>query len=55
MNTLQLTDDELRLVRSALEAYLEEFGHDEGDVVQAIKLVMAKIPPVPGRARHRYR
>lgn len=44
MNTLELSDDELRLVRSALEAYLEEFGHDEADIVKAIKGVMAKIP-----------
>ena len=44
MPTLQLTDEELRLVRSALTAYLEDFGHDEADVLRAVKAVIAKLP-----------
>lgn len=47
MNTIQLTDEELSLVRSALEAYLGEFGHEEGDVVEALKRVIAKVPGPP--------
>jgi hypothetical protein len=45
MQTIELTDDELRLVRSALHSYLEDFGHDEADVLRAIKQVLAKLPP----------
>jgi hypothetical protein len=44
MPTLELTDEELRLVRSALTAYLEDFGHDEADVLRAVKAVIAKLP-----------
>jgi len=42
MNTIQLTDAELRMARHALQAYLQAFGHDEADVVREIKGVIAK-------------
>ena len=45
MHTIELTEDELQLVRSALHSYLEDFGHDEADVLRAIKHVLAKLPP----------
>lgn len=45
MHTIELTDEELRLVRSALHAYLEDFGHEEADVLRAVKRVLAKLPP----------
>ena len=44
MHTIELTDDELRLVRAALRSYLEDFGHDEADLLRAIKRVLAKLP-----------
>ena len=44
MHTIELADDELRLVHSALHAYLDDFGHDEADVLRAIKAVLAKLP-----------
>ena len=44
MYTLELTDDELRLLRSALQSYLEDFGHDEADVLRAVKALIAKLP-----------
>jgi hypothetical protein len=44
VHTIELTDEELRLVRSALHAYLEDFGHEEADVLRAIKAVLAKLP-----------
>jgi hypothetical protein len=44
MHTIELTDDELRLVRAALNAYLEDFGHEEADVLRAVKAVIAKLP-----------
>jgi hypothetical protein len=47
MHTIQLTDDELRLVRNALRAYLDDFGHEEADVLRAVKAVIAKLPPQP--------
>ena len=48
MHTIELTDDELRLVHSALHAYLDDFGHDEADVLRAIKAVLAKLPDQGG-------
>lgn len=44
VHTIELTEEELRLVRSALHAYLEDFGHEEADVLRAIKAVLAKLP-----------
>jgi hypothetical protein len=44
VHTIELTEEELRLVRSALHSYLEDFGHDEADVLRAIKQVLAKLP-----------
>jgi hypothetical protein len=44
MTTIELTDDELELVRTALHAFLDDFGHDEIDVVRRVKDVLAKLP-----------
>ena len=44
MHTIEVTDEELRLVRAALNAYLEDFGHEEADVLRAVKAVIAKLP-----------
>lgn len=44
MFTIELTDDELRLVRSALGSYVREFGHDEADVLRAYKSLLARLP-----------
>jgi hypothetical protein len=44
MHTIELTAEELRLVRAALNAYLEDFGHEEADVLRAVKAVIAKLP-----------
>jgi hypothetical protein len=45
--TLTLTDDELRLLRAALRSYLDDFGHEEADVLRAIKELIDKLP-TPG-------
>ncbi len=44
MHTIELTAEELRLVRNALQSFLEDFGHDEADILRAIKQVLAKLP-----------
>ena len=43
MHTIELTDDELRLVQNALHAYLDDFGHDEADVLRVVKALIAKL------------
>ena len=45
MTTIELTDDELRLLREAVRAYLDDFGHEEADVLRAIKRLLAKLQP----------
>jgi len=42
MNTVHLSDEELRLARQALQAYLRVFGHDEADTHREIRAVLAK-------------
>ena len=44
VHTIELTDEELRLVRAALTAFLEDFGHDEADVLRDVKTLLAKLP-----------
>jgi hypothetical protein len=45
MHTLELTDDELILLRTALHSFLDDFGHEEVDVLRRIKALLAKLPP----------
>jgi hypothetical protein len=42
MANIELTDAELRMVSSALRAYLQDFGHDEATELRAIKQLIAK-------------
>jgi hypothetical protein len=43
MNTIQLTDDELRLVLSAVRSYLDDFGHEEADMLRKLKDLLRKL------------
>jgi len=45
MHTIELTAEELRLVHAALQSYLDDFGHEEADVLREIKALLAKLPP----------
>jgi len=44
MHTIELTEDELKLLHAALHSYLDDFGHDEADVLRLIKQLIAKLP-----------
>jgi hypothetical protein len=44
MHTIEFSDDELRLVHAALHSYLDDFGHEEADVLRRIKALLAKLP-----------
>jgi hypothetical protein len=44
VHTIELTDEELRLVRAALHSYLEDFGHEEADILRALKSLLGKLP-----------
>jgi hypothetical protein len=43
MHTIELTDEELRLVTSAVRSYLDDFGHDEADLLRKIKELLSKL------------
>jgi hypothetical protein len=47
MHTIELSDEELRLVRSALTSYLDDFGHEEADILRRVKQLLAKLPNEP--------
>jgi hypothetical protein len=44
MHTIELTDEELRVLHAALHAYLDDFGHEEADVLRMAKALIAKLP-----------
>jgi hypothetical protein len=44
MHTIDLSDEELKLLHAALHSYLDDFGHEEADVLRSIKAVIAKLP-----------
>jgi hypothetical protein len=43
MQTLVFTDDELRLLVSAVRTYLDDFGHEEADVLRKVKELLQKL------------
>jgi hypothetical protein len=44
MHTIELSEQELALLHSALHAYLDDFGHEEADVLRELKALIAKLP-----------
>jgi hypothetical protein len=44
VHVVELTDDELRLLRAALHSFFDDFGRDEADVLARIRTLMAKLP-----------
>ena len=43
MKTLELNDEELRLLLAAVRSYLDDFGHEEADVLRNVKHLLAKL------------
>jgi hypothetical protein len=44
MHTIELNDDELKLLRAAVHSFMDDFGHDEMDVIRALKELLEKLP-----------
>ena len=44
MTSIELNSEELTLLREALRSFLDDFGHDEIDVVRRVKALLAKLP-----------
>ena len=43
MNAIELSDEELRLVVSAVRSYLDDFGHEEADLLRRLKELLRKL------------
>ena len=48
MASIELTDEEVTLLRNALRAFLDDFGHEEADVVARIEALLLKLPAGDG-------
>ena len=44
MTTIELTPDEVRLTRNALKSFLDDFGHEEIDVIRQLQAILEKLP-----------
>ena len=44
MRAIELTEAELKVVRAARHAWLDDFGHEEAHILRAIKAILAKLP-----------
>jgi hypothetical protein len=44
VHTIEFSDEELRLLYAALHSYLDDFGHEEADVLRLVKALIAKLP-----------
>lgn len=42
MTVVELNDDEVRLVTNALHSFLSAFGHDEADMIHAVRDLLNK-------------
>ena len=47
MHTIELSDEELKLLHVALHSFLDDFGHDEADILRSVKALIAKLPQTP--------
>jgi hypothetical protein len=44
MATIDLDERELTLLHAALHSYLDDFGHEEADLLREIKKLLARLP-----------
>jgi hypothetical protein len=44
VHTIELNDDEVKLLRAALRSFFDDFGHDEQDILRQIKELLEKLP-----------
>jgi hypothetical protein len=44
MHTIELNEEELKLLRAAVHSFMDDFGHDEMDVVRQLKALLEKLP-----------
>ena len=48
MYRIEVSTEEVRLLQAALHAYLDDYGHDEAELLREVKALIAKLPRAPG-------
>ena len=48
MHTIQLSEEELRLLLSAVRSYRDDFGHEEAELLAQIKALLQKLESAAG-------
>ena len=48
MKTLDFDEDELKLLVAAVRSYLDDFGHEEADLLRRVKHLLVKLQAQPG-------
>jgi hypothetical protein len=43
VHVIELTDDELHLLREAVKSFLGDFGHHEADIVNQLEALLGKL------------
>ena len=43
MKTLDFDDGEMQLLVAEVRSYLDDFGHEEADLLRRVKLLLAKL------------
>jgi hypothetical protein len=51
MTVVELTEDEVRLLKNALYSFRSAFGHDEADMVHAVQRLLDKLAAASGASR----
>ena len=44
MHTIELNDEELKLLRAAVQSFMDDFGHDEIDILRQLNALLEKLP-----------
>jgi hypothetical protein len=44
MHTIELSDEELKLLRTAVQSFMDDFGHDEMDILRQLRALLEKLP-----------
>lgn len=47
MKTLDFDEDELKLLVAAVRSYLDDFGHEEADLLRRVKHLLVKLQAQP--------
>jgi hypothetical protein len=47
MKTLDFDEDELKLLVAAVRSYLDDFGHEEADLLRRVKQLLIKLQSRP--------